>query len=132
VNTAGANPVFAYVASHLDLMSPVANEGPAGRFFLGYLGTRDASVDGPFQGTIVAPNAELRLRNRLLRVVAGVLDDVVEEVLPPLANDEEITPRVFRGSFFAADVRIDRRVTLAFEVFTAWEFLFLLCRSSIA
>jgi|GEM_PF-3292442 len=56
-----AGPVILNVRQSLNFKGTIKNSGGAGSFFLSYFGTAATSIEAPFNGTIVAPNAILRL-----------------------------------------------------------------------
>jgi hypothetical protein len=56
-----AGPVIIYVRQSLNFKSTIRINGADRSFFLSYFGTGATSTESPFKGTIVAPNAALRL-----------------------------------------------------------------------
>lgn len=94
VNTT-AGPVIIYVRDFLDFKGKIEKTGPTGSFLLGYFGTSQISLEAPFDGTLVAPSAALRLA--------------------PVGTPGH------RGSFFARQIdAAEARSTITFEPFQYW------------
>jgi hypothetical protein len=93
-----AGPVFLYVATNLLLKGTINAGAQDARFFLGYLGTGQVSLESAFTGTIVAPNAMLRFA--------------------------PISTGTFTGQFFARDVDVEPADILVLKPFLGWGTLF--------
>lgn len=96
VNTQGG-PVLALVKSSIDFKGTIGTIGPRGAFLLGYTGVQPVSIESGFDGSILAPFADLRLA-------------------PTYAGH--------RGSFFGKSVRVEARTPIRFEPFRHWAALF--------
>lgn len=89
-------PIMVHVRGRLNFKGKLRLTGPSGRFLLGYYGTDATSIESPFNGTIVAPNAALRL------APAG-------------------TNPGHRGSFFAKRLEgVEAGSLITFEPFSFW------------
>lgn len=94
LNTSGG-PVLIYVRQSLNFKGTIRINGPDSSFFLSYLGTDAISIESAFNGTIVAPNATLRLA--------------------PVGNPGH------RGSFFAKAIdAAEARTNITFDPFDYW------------
>ena len=93
---AAAGPVFLYVRDTLIFRGDVQGADP-GEFFVGYVGTAVADIDSPFQGTVVAPNAHVRL---------SPVDGTGRE-----------------GSFFGRTIEADAHNPLVFTPFAHWDMI---------
>lgn len=89
-----ASPTFLYVRSSLAFRTNMT--GAPQNLLLGYLGTQATAIETPFKGTIVAPNASVRLA---------------------VGN----TPHT--GSVFAKTVVVDPGVELTLRTFSRWDML---------
>jgi hypothetical protein len=94
LNTSGG-PVIIYVRQSLNFKGNIRVNGPDSSFFLSYLGTDAISIESAFNGTIVAPNATLRLA--------------------PVGSPGH------RGSFFAKSIEAaEARANITFDPFDYW------------
>ncbi len=89
-------PIFLYVRDVFTFRGTLEGADPS-ELFIGYLGTNTADIDSPFQGTVVAPNALLRLS-------------------PVDGSGHE-------GSFFGRRVENDARNPLMFTPFAHWDMI---------
>jgi hypothetical protein len=94
---ASAGPVFVYVMNGLTYRGSIEGVDPQD-FFIGYAGQGTADIDSPFVGTVVAPNATLRLS-------------------PVDGSGRE-------GSFFGHRILADARNPIRFEPFAHWDWIF--------
>lgn len=93
-----SGPVFVYVASNLNLKGAINAGAQAKRFLVGYVGQGTVSLESPFTGTIVAPQATLRFAPS--------------------------SPALYTGSFFARNVQIEPGATIVLQTFLDWSTLF--------
>ena len=94
-----AGPVFIYVATSLLLKGNIQAGQQDQKFFIGFLGTSQVSLESAFTGTIVAPNAMLRFA--------------------PLNGAGSFT-----GQFFARDINVEASDTIVLRPFLGWGKLF--------
>ena len=87
-------PIFLYVRDTFTFRGRLEG-ADAAELFVGYLGAGTADIDAPFQGTVVAPNAHLRLS-------------------PVDGSGRE-------GSFFARTIAADAHNPLVFTPFAHWD-----------
>jgi hypothetical protein len=80
-----AGPVLIYVRNTLLYKGSEVQTGGDGNVFVGFFGTQAVSLQAPFRGTLVAPNAEVELTTQ----TAG-----------------------FAGAFFASNIQVDPNSTI--------------------
>ena len=90
-----AGPVFIYVATSLLLKGNIQAGQQDQKFFIGFFGTSQVSLESAFTGTIVAPNAMLRFA--------------------PLNGAGSFT-----GQFFARDINVEASDTIVLRPFLGW------------
>jgi hypothetical protein len=95
---ASGGPVFIYVGAQLDLKGALDAGAHPASLMIVYLGTAQGSLEAPFTGTVVAPNAKL--------------------YLAPVGAPG------FVGSFFAAQIDVEAHDTVTLQPFAGWDLLF--------
>lgn len=77
LDTAGG-PVFLYIRSNLIYRGLVEVSGPPDSLLVGYLGENSIAIEAPFNGTLVAPSAHVRLAVGATAHRGGVYARVIE------------------------------------------------------
>jgi hypothetical protein len=88
-----AGPIIVYVRDTWDFKGSLVHAGDPAQVFVGVLGSAPLSLESPFAGTVVAPNASLRMAP---------------------AN------KVFSGSLFAKQLLVEAETTVNYVPFAHW------------
>lgn len=94
----GGEPVILYIRSSMTTRAMIFLNNSPGDFLIGYLGTGTADLDSPFSGTVVAPNATIRLA--------------------PLNGGQH------RGSFFGKRIEAEAQTPILHDGFDHWDHIF--------
>ena len=89
-----AGPVFIYVRNNFIYRGVTIFNGPSDRLLVGFAGSMAPAIEGPFDGTLVAPNATVRLG------VGGT---------------------AHRGAVYAKSIELDPDARLIHRFFSGWD-----------